>query len=154
MGATDRDIEEILDILRGQSFDDVKDILREIIKRIFGRDVNVEFFQDQCLFNKMPKISKSLIAVMDQASIECVKKHPELHDHPFMCENVYWTPHQDRNSFSLHTHTIEGVDYPSEADLKTTKSLKKKNLCIINTVDRSLTCYSGKNFKAKSQIAI
>ena len=91
---------------------------------------------------------------MDQASCECVRKHPDLHDHPFLCENVYWTPHQDRKSYTLHTHTIAGVDYPSEADLKTTKSLKKKNLCIINTIDKTLSCYSGKNFKVKNQIAI
>ena len=108
----------------------------------------------ECIFAQMPKIPKSLIAVMDHASSECVEKHPDLHDHPFLCENVYWTPHQDRKSYTLHTHTIAGVDYPSEADIKTTKSLKKKNLCIINTVDQTLSCYSGKNFKAKSQIAI
>ena len=96
-------------------------------------------------------IPKSLIDHMDKQSCACVDKHPELHDHPFLCENVYWTPHQDQKSYTLHTHTIAGVDYPSKADIKTTKNLKKKNLCIINTVDRTLTCYSCKNFKVKKQ---
>lgn len=152
-----REIQEISaildDMIKTSSIKDKKIMKNNIISIILNTDPLRDDF-NQCLFNQMPKIPKSLIATMDQASRECVKKHPDLHDHPFMCENVYWTPHQDRKSYTLHTHTISGVDYPSEADLKTTKSLKKKNLCIINTVDRSLTCYSGKNFKAKSQIEI
>lgn len=97
---------------------------------------------------------KSLIDFMKKASIKCVSKHPELHDHPYLCENIHLSPHQDRNSFTLHTHTIAGVDYPSKNDLETTKRLKKKNLCIINTADHTLTCFKGKNFQVKEQKAI
>ena len=101
-------------------------------------------------FNQV-KIPQGLIKSMDRATKACVKKHPELMDHPYLCENVYWTPMQDRNSYTLHTHTIPTVDYPSQADINTTKKLKKKNLCIINTSDRSLSCYKDKdNFHKKS----
>ena len=106
------------------------------------------------VFEQMPKIPKSLIDHMSKVSVDCITKNPELDDHPFICESVYWTPQQKKGSYTLHTHTIAGVDYPSPADIQTTTNLKKKSLCIINTADQTLSCYSGKDFKTKSQRSI
>lgn len=88
-----------------------------------------------------PKIPKSLIDHMVKASKDCIRKNPELADHPFLCENIYISPQQGKGSFDLHTHTIAGIDYPSPPDVKTHKNLKKESLCIINTVDQTLTCH-------------
>ena len=92
----------------------------------------------------IPDINKDLIEHMIEKSDECIKKYPKLHDHPFLCENIYLSPHQDKDSFDLHTHTIKGIDYPSAADLQTHQNIKKNHLCIINTIDRTLTCWKAK----------
>lgn len=93
-------------------------------------------------------IDPKLIQAMYKESCKCVKKNPDLHDHPFLCEAVFWNSLQDGDSYTLHTHTIEGVNYPSSQDKITTRKLGKQNLCIINTVDKDLTCYNIEdNFK-------
>lgn len=75
----------------------------------------------------------------------CIAKYPNLRDHPYLCENVYWNTHNDHDSYTLHTHTIPEATYPSEADKRTTKKLEKKNLCIINTANKTLTCWNDKD---------
>ena len=97
----------------------------------------------------MINIPKSLIDHMKNESVKCVRANPDLHDHPSLCETVYWNQLTDDNSYTLHTHTIKGVNYPSPADVKTTNALQKKSLCIINTVDNTLTCWQGKKFGKK-----
>lgn len=106
--------------------------------------------KSDCVFEQEIDIPNDLIEVMHKATQSCLKAHPELYDHPYLCENVYWTPLQDRKSATIHTHTIKGVDYPSHADIDTTQRLKKENLCIINTTDRTVTCYN-KHGKGKRQ---
>ncbi len=89
-----------------------------------------------------PKITKSLVSTMHNDSIKCMKKHPEDKYDKSACECVHWTSHFDQDSYTLHTHTIPKVDYPSPADIKTTNALNKSNLCIINVSDRTVTCYN------------
>ena len=89
-----------------------------------------------------PKITKSLVNTMHNDSIKCMKKHPEDKYDKSACECVHWTSHFDQDSYTLHTHTIPKVDYPSPADIKTTNALNKSNLCIINVSDRTVTCYN------------
>ena len=93
-------------------------------------------------FNQKVKIPKSLIKTMHNDSISCMKKNPNDKYHKSACECVHWNSHFDQNSMTLHTHTIPNVDYPSEADIKTTNNLNKNNLCIINVSDKTVTCYN------------
>lgn len=103
-------------------------------------------------FNQRVKIPKSLIKTMHNDSISCMKKNPNDKYHKSACECVHWNSHFDQNSMTLHTHTIPNVDYPSEADIKTTNNLNKNNLCIINVSDRTVTCYNkADNFKKITQ---
>ena len=103
-------------------------------------------------FNQKVKIPKSLIKTMHNDSISCMKKNPNDKYHKSACECVHWNSHFDQNSMTLHTHTIPDVDYPSEADIKTTNNLNKNNLCIINVSDKTVTCYNkADNFEKITQ---
>ena len=83
-------------------------------------------------------------------SARCVRKFPKLADHPNACE-VGFLPTVEQK-FSLHTHTIPEVDFPSDQDKITNRKLKKKVLCIANSGSGLLTCWTGKNFnKISSQ---
>lgn len=103
-------------------------------------------------FAQKVKIPKSLIKTMHNDSISCMKKNPNDKYHKSACECVHWNSHFDQNSMTLHTHTIPDVDYPSEADIKTTNNLNKNNLCIINVSDKTVTCYNkADNFEKITQ---
>ena len=75
-------------------------------------------------------IPKSLIQQMFKQTVNCVSAHPDLKHHPNLCETAYISQLADEKSYTLHTHP-DDIDYPSPADKRTTKMLKKKNLCII-----------------------
>ena len=111
-----------------------------------------KFYNQEFEQQKKVKIPKSLIKTMHQDSISCMKKNPNDKYHKSACECVHWNSHFGQDSMTLHTHTIPKVDYPSEADIKTTSNLGKENLCIINVSDQTVTCYNKKdNFQKITQ---
>ena len=133
------------------------------VKRFFERDLldqiitvyDIAMWEDgtpPTTMEQKVKIPKSLIKTMHNDSISCMKKNPNDKYHKSACECVHWNSHFDQNSMTLHTHTIPDVDYPSEADIKTTNNLNKNNLCIINVSDKTVTCYNkADNFKKITQ---
>lgn len=134
---------------------DMASSLKEILPNRFMEQILRVYdiaFGTSTSFLQEVKIPKSLIKTMHNDSISCMKKNPNDKYHKSACECVHWNSHFDQNSMTLHTHTIPSVDYPSEADIKTTNNLNKNNLCIINVSDQTVTCYNkADNFKKITQ---
>ena len=134
------------DVYISESLYAIRDMLISHDKYMKGK----KFYNQE--FNQKVKIPKSLIKTMHNDSISCMKKNPNDKYHKSACECVHWNSHFDQNSMTLHTHTIPDVDYPSEADIKTTNNLNKNNLCIINVSDKTVTCYNkADNFEKITQ---
>lgn len=89
----------------------------------------------------IPHIPIGLVRSMAEASRQCIREHPDLEDHPYLCEMVGWSPMNDSKSYTVHTHTLKDADFPSPPDKKSTLKLGKHNLCIINTANNDLTCW-------------
>jgi len=93
---------------------------------------------------------------MHNDSQASVRRHPEKRNHPNFTENAFISTETGENSFTLHPHPALGknkevIDYPSDADIRTTRNLKKANLCIILTPLRQVVCYNRKDgFRKKS----
>ena len=69
-------------------------------------------------------------------SKQCMKEHPEFHGNDaasikkqIACEVIHPQTLSDFSNFTFHTHPAR-IDYPSEADKKTTTKLKKEYLVI------------------------
>lgn len=93
------------------------------------------------------RIPKEVVAISKhimKESRKCVKEFPELSDHPNACE-VGFLPTVEQN-YTLHTHTIPNIDYPSDVDINTTRKKGKEILCIANSGSGKLTCWTGKKF--------
>ncbi len=102
-----------------------------------------------------PTIDKSLVRIMHNETENAVKDYPALRNHPNILENIWISSGEGDNSLTLHTHPamMQGkvIDYPSPVDIKTTRQLKKDDLCIIVTPKRQVVCYNKKdNFKKKT----
>ena len=85
---------------------------------------------------KLIPMSRSII----EDSRECVKRFPSMIDHPNACE-VGILPTLAQNA-TLHTHTFPKAIEPSDRDIQTTNELGKKFLCIANSADGELICFS------------
>ncbi len=102
-----------------------------------------------------PDISRTLVLEMHKETEQAVKDSPHLRNHPNILENIWVSSGEGDNALTLHTHPAlisgEVIDYPSEADIRTTKNLKKDDLCIIVTPMRQVVCYNKRdNFKKKT----
>ena len=73
--------------------------------------------------------------LMEQSK-QCMKEHPEFHGNDsasikaqIACEVIHPQTLSPFSNFTFHTHPAR-IDYPSEADKKTTTKLKKEYLVI------------------------
>ena len=100
------------------------------------------------IFEQSPKRIIPIAKHMMKESMRCVRKFPSLMSHPNACEVGFLPTHEQ--DFTVHTHTIPEVDYPSQKDIETTIKRGKKMLCIANSGSGKLICWKGKNFDRKS----
>lgn len=104
-------------------------------------------FNQKVIFNVDRQIPRELVQQMYKKTVQCVKDHPDKVSHPNFCETAYISEGEGKKSFTLHTHPDHRADYPSEADIRTTKMLKKDNLCIIMADGKTVCWNKTDNFK-------
>ena len=93
------------------------------------------------------KRQKPMFLQLMAQSSQCMKEHPEFHGNDsasikrqIACEVIHPQTLSPFSNFTFHTHPAR-IDYPSEADKKTTTKLKKEFLVIGVVPTRQIVVY-------------
>ena len=88
-------------------------------------------------------------------SKQCMKEHPEFHgtskkqiERQIACEVIHPQTLTPFSNFTFHTHPAR-IDYPSPADINTTKNVLKKEYIVIGVVptDQIVVYEQSDNFE-------
>ena len=94
---------------------------------------------------------RQLMAMSEQ----CMKEHPEFHgtskkqiERQIACEVIHPQTLTPFSNFTFHTHPAR-IDYPSPADINTTKNVLKKEYIVIGVVptDQIVVYEQSDNFE-------
>ena len=90
--------------------------------------------------------------LMDMTA-KCMREHPELaNDVPgaIQCEVIHPETMSKFTDYTFHTHPHGDIDYPSDKDIETTKTLNKEWLLIGLPTRNKVVVYNAKDgFKRK-----
>ena len=100
-------------------------------------------------FKKQKPMFKQL---MDMTA-KCMKEHPELANDvqgAIQCEVIHPETMSKFTDYTFHTHPHGDIDYPSDKDIETTKTLNKEWLLIGLPTRNTVVAYNAKDgFKHK-----
>jgi len=100
-------------------------------------------------FKKQKPMFKQL---MDMTA-KCMREHPELANDvhgAIQCEVIHPETMSKFTDFTFHTHPHGDIDYPSDKDIETTKTLNKEWLLIGLPTRNKVVVYNAKDgFKRK-----
>jgi len=100
------------------------------------------------------KKQKGMFEQLMNETRRCMNTHPELENDvqgAISCEVIHPQTLSPFSNFTFHTHP-HNIDYPSEADIKTTNKLKKEWL-IIGLADRNQVVAFNKSDGFKKIVA-
>jgi len=100
------------------------------------------------------KNQKPMFEQLMRQTRQCMQEHPEFANDvkgAIQCEVIHPQTLSQFSNFTFHTHP-HNIDYPSEADIKTTNRLKKEWL-IIGLADRNQVVAFNKNDGFKKIVA-